>query len=409
MCHRTVTVKDEEKPEWVKPPVGVAEKFESKLDDECKKSAAKIFSEYEAVVGFSPEGKDNCGVDGVTKQIRFGETVLYDDQTEGSDVLTGVQTAELVYTLTDVNGNTRHHVAEVDLQDDSPPTEMEGCPEDIFVEVEADESTGPADWQLPKVTKDNCLEEGDLPMPKEVNGIGTPLLKSVDGVDEAHEHAVLAVGDHPIAYPLKDASGNGLAEECRFVVTVKPKAHPVVVTCPATVVTRTLPGAEFGLPTWEPPTVTQGGKELDSAKHVTYVHSVGPGLPFPYGETTVTVKAVGEITGDRTREKEQTDECTFTVIVKDPERPYVDGRMFRCAEGAEATLATPYGVCKGTDLEVTLHSGYEDTGGYDVAGTVQKDVGCCADEHGTAYECVAATAEGVTTAVHMCMPAAATQ
>ena len=30
--------------------------FESKLDDECKKSAAKIFSEYESVVGFSPEG-----------------------------------------------------------------------------------------------------------------------------------------------------------------------------------------------------------------------------------------------------------------------------------------------------------------------------------------------------------------
>jgi hypothetical protein len=56
---------------------------------------------------------------------------------------------------------------------------------------------------------------------------------------------------------------------------------------------------------------------------------------------------------------------------------------------------------------VTLHSGYEDTGGYDIAGTVTKDAGCCADEHGTAYECVAATAEGVTTEVHMCSPASA--
>ena len=35
---------------------------------------------------------------------------------------------------------------------------------------------------------------------------------------------------------------------------------------------------------------------------------------------------------------------------------------------------------------------YEDTGGYDLAGTVQKDVGCCADEHGAAYECVRPTA-----------------
>jgi len=403
-CHRTITVKDEEKPEWTKPATSVAEKFESKLDDECKKSAAKIFSEYESVVGFTPEGKDNCGIDGVTKQIRSGDTVLYDDQTEGSDVLTGVQTAELVYTLTDVHGNTRHHIAEVELQDDTPPTVMEDCPEDIFVEVEASDEDGPADWTLPKITKDNCLEEGNLPLPKEVNGVGTTMVK---GDGEVMEHAVLPVGDHPIAYPLKDASGNGLAEECRFVITVKPKAHPVVVTCPDTVVTRTIPGAGFGLPTWAPPVVKQGEKVLDSASHVTYVHSVGPGMPFPYGETTVTVKAKGEVTGNRTREEEQSDECTFTVIVKDPERPYVDGRMFRCAEGAEPTLATPFGVCKGTDLEVTLHSGYEDTGGYDIAGTVTKDAGCCADEHGTAYECVAATAEGVTTEVHMCSPAAA--
>jgi len=410
MCHRTVTVMDEEKPDWVKPAAGVAEKFESKLDGECKKSAAKIFSEYESVVGFSPEGKDNCGIDGVTKQIRIGDTVLYDDQSEGSDVLTGVQTAELVYTLTDVNGNTRHHVAEVDLLDDEPPTVMEGCPDDIFVEVEANETTGPADWTLPKVTKDNCLEEGNLPLPKEVNDIGVPMVStSEDGTEITKEHAVMAVGDHPVAYPLKDASGNGLAEECRFVITVKPKAHPVEVTCPPTVVTRTLPGAEFGLPTWAAPVVKQGEKVLDSATHVTYVHNVAPGMPFPYGETTVTVKATGEVTGDRTREEEQADECTFTVVVKDPERPYVDGRMFRCGEGAEPSLAVPFGVCKGPDLEVTLHSGYEDTGGYDLAGTVQKDVGCCADEHGAAYECVAATAEGVTTDVHMCMPAATTE
>ena len=38
-----------------------------------------------------------------------------------------------------------------------------------------------------------------------------------------------------------------------------------------------------------------------------------PGLPFPYGTTTVTVKAMGEITGTRTEEEDQSDECTFKV------------------------------------------------------------------------------------------------
>ena len=35
-------------------------------------------------------------------------------------------------------------------------------------QVDANETYGIANWTLPKVVKDNCLEHGDLPTPKEV-------------------------------------------------------------------------------------------------------------------------------------------------------------------------------------------------------------------------------------------------
>merc|ERR1719213_1625595 len=144
---------------------------------------------------------------------------------------------------------------------------------------------------------------------------------------------------------------------------------------------------EFGIPFWDPPKVTQGGKALDSAKHVTYLHGAAPGMPFPYGETVVTVKAVGEITGNRTREEDQMDECTFRVTVKDPFRPYVDGRHFRC--GAESAGKTePFGVCEGSDLKVQMHEGYQETGGYDlVEGLTRTEGSCCDDEKGQSYTC----------------------
>ena len=40
---------------------------------------------------------------------------------------------ELRYVMTDVNGLVVRHTAELDLKDETVPTEIQDCPKDIFV------------------------------------------------------------------------------------------------------------------------------------------------------------------------------------------------------------------------------------------------------------------------------------
>lgn len=277
---------------------------------------------------------------------------------------------ELVYTAADVNGKRIGHVVHLHVEDQLAP-EWSGCPDNVVVEIEADEVEGAADWTPPRVSADNCLAVRAAPDPVEGNG-HAPGRK-------------FPVGIHPMSYALVDAFGNVAPEECSFNVIVRRKAHPVNLTCPGDQELRTLERAGFGIARWPAPTATQGGVPLP-ASAITYAAGVRPGLPFPYGSTTVVARAQGLITGNRTREEEQADECSFQVTVVDPERPFVDGRHFRCgaADGVE-----PYGVCAGTDVRVRLHEGYVDTGRYDLLGVdrLSGATACCADEEGTAHVC----------------------
>lgn len=381
-CRFDVKVVDEQKPKWLVSAGTVdSEGLSLAVDGECARAAPAAFHAYEEL-GWKPEGTDNCGVAGVQKEVLKGGKVLYDDSAESdSATLSGPGSYELSYTLTDVHGLIARHTVMLKLADEEPPKAIE-CPEDIFVEIEATETEAAVAWALPKVTADNCLGFGALPEPVEANGLGGP-----HPTDPAKRKATFPVGAHPIKYAVADAFGNFYHEECVFTVEVVQKAHPVKVTCPADCTAHTLESAGFGVCCWEPPTATQGPNAL-APSHISFPAGVYPGLPFPYGTTTVTVRAVGAITGTRTEEEDQTDECTFTVTIRDPYRPVVDGRKYRCgAESGAPGVVEPYGVCGGDDLRVILHEGYEDTGGYDVEGVVPKSGSCCADEHGAAYSC----------------------
>jgi len=408
-CTKLVTVTDAQKPKWTVDPSSVDSEISLPVDDKCELSAISAFMKYEEM-GWSVSGTDNCAVEGAKREIwKAGEMLFTDGEEEwGGQTLQGPGKYELRYTLTDVNGLLVRHTAELDLKDETTPSEIQDCPTDIFVEIGANETEGSTNWTMPKIAKDNCLSYGELPLATASNGLApaaaTPTVQT----------ATLPVGAHPIHYKLDDSFGNTYPEECSFTVEVKQKAHPVVITCPADVTVHTLPNAAFGVPCWEPPTAMQGPKQLD-ASHITFAEGVYPGLPFPYGTTTVTVKAMGEITGTRTEEEDQSDECTFKVTVHDPQRPDVDGRHFRCSEDvtadgavreAFAKLVEPYGVCDGADIQASFHEGYEDTGGYDVLGVVGKPgLGCCADEHGhSGYEC---KASGHSTYFKYCQPATA--
>lgn len=397
-CTREVTVHDGQKPKWVTDPASVDGVLTLHLDGNCTVMAWDAFERYEAM-GWEAAATDNCGVESVVKQVRQGGAVLFDSRAVAtalpSDLrafgpLRGPGEFELLYTATDVHGAFVTHSVVLKLVDVEPPTETGGCPDDITVEIEAHETEATVHWTLPYVSADNCLGLGALPAP-----------------DEAHGYRpgqAFPPGSHPVAYPLRDAAGNLAAAECTFVVTVKQKAHPVVIACPNDVTVQTLQSSMFGVPTWPPPSATQGGEPLGE-EHISYPQGVRSGLPFPYGTTTVTAEARGRVTGERTGEAEQFDFCTFRVTVRDPFRPHVDGRHFRCAEPAgDAGAVEPYGICAGTDLRPAFHDGYEVTGGYDVLGVEKLEaLPCCADQHGTAYTCAGGEFPGFT----YCVPQAA--
>jgi len=277
--------------------------------------------------------------------------------------------------------NKAEHCVDLKLSDITPPYDYAGCPEDIYVEIDAHLNSTTVDWTPPTISGDNCEAHGTVPDameqsdPPKFPGMSFP------------------VGAHVVNYAVEDAFGNVLEdEECTFTVEVKQKAHPVHVVCPADVIMTTLEDASFAIVTWERPVATQGGKILD-ATHITYPQGVEPGLPFPFGTTTILVHARGEITGERVDEHLMFDECIFNVTVEDPQRPEVDGRLYRCMESEldQSKYAMPFRVCNGTDLEWIPHPEYIHTHGFDIMGTHQTSLECCTSEEGVEHVCTKVT------------------
>jgi hypothetical protein len=276
------------------------------------------------------------------------------------------------------------HKALLTLNDVQPPYGFENCPTDFVVEIEAHETRhAGVFWEPPTITGDNCAEFGTIPEPEEQ----TKPLSMYPGMP-------LEVGAHPVQYAFKDASGNYIQDrECTFTITVEQKAHPVVLKCPSNVTVPTLEHADFGLPMWDEPLAMQGGKLLDSS-HISYTQGVEPSLPFPFGTTVLTVRAIGEITGKRKDEHLMFDECTFTVTVTDPQIPKVDGRMYRCKDSNKEfgvlwgkQYAKPYEVCGGLALDWMPHAAYVDTHHYDVHDVVTRLFDCCRSEEKVNHVC----------------------
>jgi len=99
------------------------------------------------------------------------------------------------------------------------------------------------------------------------------------------------------------------------------------------------------------------------------------------------VHARGELTGDRTREEDMTDNCTFLVRVIDEEAPQPDGRHFNCAN---ATGKKPFSVCQGSVVVPNLHHNFLDTHVFTTEGYhVMDEHGCCDSELGVVHDCSA--------------------
>lgn len=420
-CIRTVYVKDMQAPVFDEPEIDLNQEIEIHFPpDSCSVSGATPFHEYEEQAGFSGHATDNCDdTIEIVKKIKNAEgNVIYSSDQHGTEMpsLSGPGSWRMCYVAVDNYAKTlggphafghnapygadqtnyAEHCVDLTISDITPPYDYEMCPDDIYIEIEAHENETVVEWTLPTIMGDNCEGFGELP----------------DAMEQSdppkYPGMIMPVGSHVVNYAVADASGNVLEDaECSFTVEIKQKAHPVTVVCPGDVHFTTLEDASFAIVTWEEPIATQGGKILSPA-HITYPQGVSPGLPFVYGKTEILVHAAGEITGTRVDEHLMYDECIFNVTVADPQRPEVDGRMYRCKDDENSPdFAKPFRVCNGTDLDWHPHPMYVHTHGYDVRGTIPTDLECCESESHVKHECVPVTTPvDVEPLVSYCKPVA---
>jgi hypothetical protein len=267
-----------------------------------------------------------------------------------------------------------NHSVLLTVKDETPPTSIDKCPDDIYIEIEPWEMNAVVNWTIPKVNEDNCLGTGEAPPPPQE-------------FEKKYPGMTMDVGDHIVKYAFVDAHGNPYAEECMFEVRIVHKNHPVNVTCPTLDVLDTLPNSDFAIVDWPAPVAVQNGEILD-ASHISYEPSVAPGMPFPFGETTIKVIATGQnySAAQEGHQELETDECYFKVRVGDPQNPKCDGREYRCA--VEGSAVKPYGICDGPELIVTFHDHFETTSEYETTD-VTKIVNspCCTSEAEVEHTC----------------------
>jgi len=386
-------IRDNEMPIFDREKIGpgIVQKWdigflERSLDGECSIQVAQVFKMYEEESTWLANGTDNCNSAHLDFQVTGPNGDFVYDSIGGRTgpypppmpKLHGPGDYVFTYLLSDMHGNPpATHSFKFTATDDSSPSNITGCPATQHVVLEAHENERQIWWDVPVVMADNCMQYGRIP--------------------EAHEQSLpkpkrpgdfFGPGSHIVSYMLQDAAGNPFATECNFTIEVTQKAHEVDVVCPADVVVRTLPDASFALPTWPTPNATQGDTALAS-NHITYRNGVEPGMPFPYGVTTVTVHARGEVGKDRTDEHLKFAECSFSVTVLDPQVPEVDGRLYRCGPDTSPVAVAPFDICDGPSLTYQFHEGYPTTGAYSILARVDlHDKPCCTSEHGIQHECV---------------------
>jgi len=418
-CLRTVYVLDKQAPSFKEPEVDLNQELELHFpEDSCTIYGATPFTEYEEQAGFHPEeATDNCDKDVTVTRYLFDDEggVIYDSSKDLSfPGLTGPGEWKLCYVAVDdysklLEGvhafgrdpphdamavNKVQHCVKLTLSDITPPYDYTGCPEDIYVEIDAHLNSTEVTWTPPTISGDNCEEHGTVPDAMEQSD------------PQKYPGMTFDVGSHVVNYAVEDAFGNVLEDaECSFKVEVKQKAHPVHLVCPDDVVVNTLEDASFAIVTWDPPVATQGGKILDSS-HIVYTQGVQPGLPFIFGKTDIFVRANGEITGTRVDEHLMFDECSFNVTIMDPQRPEVDGRLYRCKhEIDQAHYAMPFRVCNGSDVSWMPHPEYIHTHGFDVLGVHDVSLKCCTSELDVEHVCKPVpTPEGVEPLSSYCIP-----
>jgi len=242
------------------------------------------------VVLDAPVTADNCAVSVVTND-------------HPSTTFT-VGTTTVVWTVTDVNGNTATCAQTVTVNDTEAPSIT--CASDVTVNNDAGLCSATVTLNAP-ATDDNC---------------------AVSTVTNDHPSTTFTVGTTTVIWTVTDVHGN--SSTCAQTVTVNDTEAPVV-TCAAPVTVSNITGTCEATVTLTAPTTSDNC----AVSNVTNDH---PSTTYPVGTTTV-IWTVTDVHGN-------TSTCAQTVTVNDTELPeftYCPSPVVNAtvnASGCAATVAT---------------------------------------------------------------------
>jgi len=215
-----------------------------------------------------------------------------------------VGTTTVVWTVTDVNGNTATCAQTVTVNDTEAPSIT--CASDVTVNNDAGLCSATVTLNAP-ATDDNC---------------------AVSTVTNDHPSTTFTVGTTTVIWTVTDVHGN--SSTCAQTVTVNDTEAPVV-TCAAPVTVSNITGTCEATVTLTAPTTSDNC----AVSNVTNDH---PSTTYPVGTTTV-IWTVTDVHGN-------TSTCAQTVTVNDTELPeftYCPSPVVNAtvnASGCAATVAT---------------------------------------------------------------------
>jgi hypothetical protein len=226
----------------------------------------------------TPATADNCGVQGA---VNNHPSTTYP-----------VGTTAVIWTVTDVHGNTNTCTQNIIITDNEAPTIS--CPATVSVNNDAGNCSAVIASIGTPVTGDNC---------------------GVQGAVNNHPSTTYSVGTTVVIWTVTDIHGN--TSTCSQTVNVSDIQNPVISGCPGNI------NATTSQVFWTPPTAS------DNCPGVTMTSNHNPGDFFPPGNTTVTYTA--------TDAHSNTASCSFVVNVCTPSSANISNNSIICL-GQPATV-----------------------------------------------------------------------
>ncbi|XP_071945866.1 uncharacterized protein [Antedon mediterranea] len=262
-CTFSVTVKDDEKPDFTACPDDITD-----TTDPGSADAVITWGAVEAI--------DNSGV----------APTIDSNYENGTSFPIG--STLVMYNATDMYGNTNDSCSfRVDITDNEAPL-FTSCTVDITSETDPGSSTSVETWDSVTAT-DNSNEQPTI-LSNYDSGFAFP------------------IGVTTVEYNATDAAGN-VNGTCSFNITIMDMEPPEFTSCPSDITNETNPGLPTAIVTW--PNVTAVDNSLLT---VMIDGSHKSGATFPIGTTDVMFNATDPAGNVNTT-------CNFSVTIKDTEPP----------------------------------------------------------------------------------------